>query len=118
TRTGWVRVCASEFGRLGAMPVVRLRSPLRELAGGKTELDIEGSTLGEVIRRLEQAYPQLGGWVLDEQGTLRQHVNLFVNGEQARLEAPVTASDRIHVLPSTVGGPVQTKVQPAAAAVA
>ena len=100
------------------MPLVRLRSPLRELAGGKTELDIEGNTLGEVIRRLEQAYPQLGGWVLDEQGTLRQHVNLFVNGEQARLEAPVTSSDRIHVLPSISGGAVQTTVRPSSVRVA
>ena len=95
------------------MPVVRLRSPLRELAGGQGELAVEGATLGDVIRCLEQSYPRLTGWVLDEQGAVRPHVNLFVNGERAPLETSLSASDQIHVLPAISGGAVRTAVRPA-----
>jgi molybdopterin converting factor small subunit len=95
-----------------AMARVTLRAPLRDLAGGNSELAIEGSTLGEVIERLERSYPKLTGWVRDERGEVRAHVNLFLNGERANLEAPVTPEDRIDVLPAISGGAVETAVLP------
>jgi molybdopterin converting factor small subunit len=94
-----------------------LRSPLRELADGSVELQIEGGTVGEVIARLEGSYPKLTGWVVDEQGSLRPHVNLFLNGERAGLEAKVEPSDSIQVLPAISGGvvdlaePTRTQLQ-------
>ena len=95
------------------MAVVRLRSPLRELAGGQAELAVEGATLGEVIRCLERSYPRLSGWVLDEQGEVRPHVNLFVNGERSPLDTTLSARDEIHVLAAISGGAVQTAVRSA-----
>jgi sulfur-carrier protein len=88
------------------MAVVKLRSPLRELADGSEELTIDGSTLGEVIAKLQGSYPKLTGWVTDEQGSVRRHVTLFLNGERAGLEAKVQPADRIHVLPAISGGAV------------
>jgi molybdopterin converting factor small subunit len=99
------------------MAVVALRSPLRELAGGNGHLEVEGATLGEVIGRLEADYPKLTGWVLDERGQVRPHVNLFVNGERASLDHPLSPEDRVHVLPSITGGAMtmtQTREQVAA----
>jgi molybdopterin converting factor small subunit/photosystem II stability/assembly factor-like uncharacterized protein len=89
------------------MPQVLLRPPLRELAGDQGTLQIEGATLQEVISRLETTYPKLAGWVVDEQGCVRPHVTLFVNGERAGLETPVSTGDRIHVLPAISGGAVE-----------
>src|SRR2546422_10256682 len=97
------------------MAHVRLRSPLRELAGGESEVDVEGTTLGEVIRRLERSHPRLSGWVLDEQGSVRQHVHLFVNGERAALDASVSPADRIQVIPAISGGAVPITERPATA---
>jgi photosystem II stability/assembly factor-like uncharacterized protein/molybdopterin converting factor small subunit len=93
------------------MAMVALRSPLRELAGGESQLEIEGSTLGEVIGRLEGSFPKLSGWVLDERGRIRPHINLFLNGEVAKLDAAVSSGDRIHVLPSITGGAVQVATE-------
>ena len=88
------------------MVVVKLRSPLRELAGGSSELQLDGRTVGEVISRLEGAHPKLIGWLIDERGRVRPHVNLFLNGERATLDARVEPKDRIHVLPAISGGAV------------
>jgi molybdopterin converting factor small subunit/photosystem II stability/assembly factor-like uncharacterized protein len=86
------------------MATVRLRSPLREVAGGNNAVDVEGVTLGEVVRRLEEQHPRLTGWILDERGSVREHVKLFVNGERAELGAPVAAADRVDVLGAISGG--------------
>jgi molybdopterin converting factor small subunit/photosystem II stability/assembly factor-like uncharacterized protein len=94
------------------MVAVKLRSPLRELAGGSGRLDVEGGTIGEVIASLEREHPRLGGWVTDEQGHIRQHVKVFLNGEVAALDARVTDGDDIQVLPSISGGAVQTATRP------
>jgi molybdopterin converting factor small subunit/photosystem II stability/assembly factor-like uncharacterized protein len=88
------------------MAVVKLRSPLRELADGSGELQVEGATVGEVISHLQESFPRLTGWVTDERGQVRAHVNVFVNGERSGLEASVEAQDRIHVLPAISGGSV------------
>jgi molybdopterin converting factor small subunit len=87
-----------------AMATVTLRAPLKDLAGGASELEMEGTTVGDVLRGVEAAHPKLEGWILDEQGRVRQHVNVFVNGERLKEDAPVAAGDRLHVLPSISGG--------------
>jgi len=86
------------------MPVVLLRSPLRDLAGGNRSLQLPGATVRQVLRALEGAWPKTTGWVLDERGDVRRHVNVFVNGERASADVSVTEDDRLHVLPSITGG--------------
>lgn len=86
------------------MPVVTLRSPLKDLAGGNAEVTLDGATVGDVLRALESRWPKTVGWVLDEQGRVRRHVNVFVNGERVREDAAVTSADHVHVLPSISGG--------------
>jgi molybdopterin converting factor small subunit len=86
------------------MPVVRLRAPLSELAGGRRQLRLEGATVRDVLCALEDEHPAITGWVLDEQKSIREHVNVFVNGERSREETALGADDRIHVIPSISGG--------------
>jgi len=86
------------------MAVVRLRAPLSELAGGQREVEIDGATVGDVLRALERQHPDLEGWVLDEHGRIREHVNVFVNREHGREETSVGDDDRLHVLPAISGG--------------
>jgi sulfur-carrier protein len=86
------------------MAVVRLRAPLSELADGRRELRLEGATVRDVLCALEDAHPPITGWILDEQKSIRDHVNVFVNGERSREETALGADDRIHVLPSISGG--------------
>ena len=86
------------------MPVVRLRAPLSELAGGKRELELEGATVAGVLKALEREHPDTRGWILDERGAIREHINVFVNKESGREETSVTPSDCLHVIPAISGG--------------
>lgn len=86
------------------MPIVRLRAPLSEFAGGRREHELDGATVGEVLLALERAHPDLAGWIMDEQKRIREHVNVFVNGEKSREETALSPDDRIHIIPSISGG--------------
>ncbi|HLG08027.1 MAG TPA: MoaD/ThiS family protein [Gaiellaceae bacterium] len=86
------------------MAIVRLRAPLSELAGGHRELELDGATVGEVLRALERQHPDVKGWILDERGLIREHINVFVNRDYGREDTAVGAQDRLHVLPAISGG--------------
>jgi sulfur-carrier protein len=86
------------------VPVVRLRNPLKQKAADRAEHTLEGATVGDLLAALEEANPALKGWVLDERGILRPHINVFVNGEPAAQDTPVEGDDRVDVLPALSGG--------------
>ncbi len=83
---------------------VRLRGTLRQRAGNRASQVLDGATVAELLRALEDAHPAVRGWILDERGELRRHINVYVNGEQARRDAAVADGDVVDVLPAISGG--------------
>ena len=86
------------------MAVVRVRGQLKKLAGDRSDHPTGGTTVIEVLRELERANPGVDGWILDERGMIRRHINVFVNGEQGRETTPVGPDDSVDVLPAISGG--------------
>ena len=86
------------------MAVVRLRGPLKRLAGDVPEHRVEGATVREILHALERAHPPLAGWILDERGAIRRHINVFVAGERGGEDTEVAADDAVDVLPAISGG--------------
>ena len=86
------------------MATVRLHGPLKRLAGDRAEHAIEGATVTDLLAELERSHPATRGWILDERGVLRRHINVFVNGDLAKQETEVGGDDRIEVLPAISGG--------------
>ena len=86
------------------MAVVHLRTPLKQRAGNCAEHPLEGDTVADLLRALEAAHPAMGGWILDERGHVRRHINVFVNGERGDEDTAVGARDRVDVLPAISGG--------------
>jgi molybdopterin synthase sulfur carrier subunit len=84
--------------------VLRLSGPLKKLAGGRSDHAVDGATVGDLLRALEREQPAVSGWILDERGLIRRHINVFVNGEYGTVETPVGAADRIDVLQAISGG--------------
>jgi hypothetical protein len=73
--------------------------PPREVAGG---------TVGQVLEAYFAEHPRVRGYVLDEQGAVRKHMVLFVNGDQIddreRLSDAIGAGDELHVMQALSGG--------------
>ena len=86
------------------MAVVCVRGPLRQLAGGQGEHELDASTVLDSLRALEGSYPDLAGWIVDERGLIRRHINVFVNGERGGEETAVRSGDRVEVVPAITGG--------------
>ena len=89
---------------MAPVALVRLRGPLKRLADDRSEHSVDGANVGDLLRSLERAYPAIGGWILDERGLIRRHINVFVNGDLGSQDTPVAADDRIDVLPAISGG--------------
>jgi molybdopterin converting factor small subunit len=86
------------------MALVCLHGPLRNLAGGRVTQEVAGADVHAVLRGLEDLHPSVTGWILDERGTIRRHINVFVNGERGAAGTSVAAGDRVEVLPAITGG--------------
>lgn len=86
------------------MAVVCVRGPLRDLAGGVGEHELQGVTVLELLRDLEREHPALDGWIVDERGRIRRHINVFVNGEHGRENTAVIADARVEIVPAITGG--------------
>jgi molybdopterin converting factor small subunit len=86
------------------MAQVRLRGTLKQMAGEGAEHSVPGATVAEVLTELERAQESLNGWILDERGRIRRHINVFVNGEQSKEDTPVEEGDWVEILPAISGG--------------
>ncbi len=71
-------------------------------------IEVEASTVGEVIRALDGLAPGIGFYICDERGCLRTHVNIFINKELIRdrrkLSDAVAAGANVHILQALSGG--------------
>lgn len=89
------------------MPTVSFTSALQRFLAAPT-VEVEGATLREALGAVFADRPQLRGYVLDDQGALRRHVAVYINGEPAvdrvRLSDPVDPHDEIYVLQALSGG--------------
>ena len=69
---------------------------------------VEATDLGSAIDELEKRYPGFKDRLLDQQGQLRQFVNVYLNDEDVRflggLKTPVSDGDTVTVLPAVAGG--------------
>jgi len=92
---------------------VHIPSALRKWSGGRDIVEVQfpaGSSImaAQVIEKVAQEFPGLRDRVLNEQGELRRHVNIFIDGEDARflggLSAPVGAHSEMWIHPALSGG--------------
>jgi molybdopterin converting factor small subunit len=81
---------------------------LRAAAGGNKQIELGGSSVGEVVEALVAQYPSLRGQLLSDDGALNRFVNVYVNGQDVRyldgLATPLGATDELRLLPAMAGG--------------
>ena len=87
---------------------VRIPTPLRRVTNGQDKVTVEGATINEIINSLESQHPGIRERLCDEQGQLRNFVNIYVNGEDVRfldgINSPAKEGDEISTVPAVAGG--------------
>ncbi len=87
---------------------VRIPTALRRVTQGQGEVQIEGSTIGELIENLEKEFPGIKERLVDENGEIRKFVNFFVNDEDIRFlkgkDTELKEGDIVAIIPAIAGG--------------
>jgi len=84
--------------------------PLREIAGGRSEIRVDGSagSVSEALALLGDDYPKVHDRIVTELGEVRPHINIFIDGDSFRdlggLGAPIRSGAEIIILPAVSGG--------------
>ena len=87
---------------------VKIPTQLRTAAGGESELQVEGGTVGEVLDAVFDRHGELRDRLSDGDGGLRRFVNVYVDGEDIRfgegLDTTVADGNEVQILPAVAGG--------------
>lgn len=87
-----------------AVTVILPRSLVSLIPGTSRSTEVEARDVAEAIDRLDALTPGLRNRLVDSGPTIRQHINVFVDGELAKLDTPVGPNATIHVIPAVSGG--------------
>ena len=87
---------------------VRLPTIMRSNAGGQSEIQAEGATIGEVIDDIVRQFPGTATHLKAPDGGVHRFVNVYLNDEDVRylgkLDTEVKDSDTVSIVPAVAGG--------------
>ena len=90
------------------MPIIKIPTPLRPHTDGKSELELEGKTVGEMLAALLARYPDLRDHFYDENGELRKFVTIVLGENRIKdlqgFDTPLADDDILRILASISGG--------------
>jgi molybdopterin synthase sulfur carrier subunit len=87
---------------------VRIPTPLQNLTGGLSEVQVDGNNLLGLIDSLDSSYPGVKERILDESGNIRRFINIYVDEEDVRfldgLETGIEGNTEVSIVPAVAGG--------------
>jgi molybdopterin converting factor small subunit len=90
------------------MPTVKFTSALERFFPKIKDIPVSGSSLQEIFKEIESNYPGLSSYVLDERGSLRQHVNIFIDrkmiNDRTQLSDSFSSNSEIYIIQALSGG--------------
>jgi adenylyltransferase/sulfurtransferase len=99
------------------MAKILIPTPLRQYVDKKDSVELEGSTVREVLDTLTSQYGDLKRHLFNDQGKLRSFVNVYVNDEDIRYlqkdATPLKNGDTVSIVPSIAGGSAGVAAPPA-----
>ena len=86
---------------------ILIPTPLRTYTAMQDTIEVEGSTVGELLSNMTSTYTELRKHLFTEDGKLRNFVNIYVNAADIRYldkeETPVSSDDTVRIVPSVAG---------------
>jgi len=92
---------------------VRIPEVLRKFTGGADQVNLEATTVAEMIEALEKNHPGIKERICDDKGNVKRFINVFVNEEDIRfqdnLQTALEAGADVSILPAIAGGNAEKK---------
>ncbi len=90
------------------MPTVRFPNVMKFYIENQAELHVPAATVGEMIKKIVEQYPSVKFHLVDSDGKLRKHFNIFINGTHIRdldgMNTPLKEGDKVILMASAAGG--------------
>jgi molybdopterin synthase sulfur carrier subunit len=90
------------------MATVRIPTQMRSLVDGASTVEVEGDTVGAVLRGLAETHTSIASRLFEEDGRVRRFVNVFLDEEDIRfadgLDTKVECGQTVSLLPAVAGG--------------
>ncbi len=90
------------------MPIINFTSALKRFYPDLHPLSIEGKTVAEILARLNDSYPGMTDYLVDEHGALRHHINIFIGdkmiADRDNLMDEITGEEEILIFQALSGG--------------
>jgi len=90
------------------MPIIRFPALMKFYVDNQSEFNLAGTTVAEMLDNLLARYPDLKAHLLDSNGALRRHFNIFVNGVHLRelngMDTALKEDDKVILMASAAGG--------------
>ena len=90
------------------MPTVKFTYALKKFFPGLQDMPSNGTALLDIFDEMDACYPGVRSYLLDEQGSLRKHVNLFIDGtlvtDRNGLGDSIGPNSEIYVIQALSGG--------------
>lgn len=96
------------------MARVKFTANLKRFYPDLNTLDVEGDSISEILDKINNKFPGIRDYILDEHGRLRQHVNIFIGEnmikDRNKLSDPVNTSDEVYIIQALSGGLTQVSI--------
>jgi molybdopterin converting factor small subunit len=90
------------------MAMIRFPAVMKYYVDNQTEFSVPASTASELIEKIIEQYPSVKFHLVDAEGNLRKHFNVFVNGTHIRelngMDTPLNDEDKVILMASAAGG--------------
>jgi molybdopterin converting factor small subunit len=90
------------------MAIIRFPAVMKYYVNNQTEFAVSASTAGELIEKVIEQYPPVKFHLVDSEGNLRKHFNVFVNGTHIRdlegMDTRLNDEDKVILMASAAGG--------------
>ena len=90
------------------MPTVRFPAVMKYYVNNQTEFFVPAVTVQEVVDQVIEQYPSIKFHLVDANGNMRKHFNIFINGTHIRelngMDSPLKDEDKVILMASAAGG--------------
>ena len=90
------------------MPTVRFPAVMKYYVNNQAEIFVSAATINELIAKVIEQYPAIKFHLVDTDGNLRKHFNIFINGTHIRdlngMDTLLKEDDKVILMASAAGG--------------